>query len=88
MSKEAIQYELRDAIAMYGPDCIVIMGHDDFNSLLRRLDLTIYQRGVFVAQGEAEYLGVRVLTNGQPGTSGFIIGSKEDMESWMGETPA
>lgn len=81
--REAIQYELRDAIHEHGPGCIVVMGHDDFNDLLRRLDLTIYQRGVFVAQGEAEYLGVRVLTNNIPGTHGYIVGSVADMGSWL-----
>lgn len=76
MSKEAIQYELRDAIHEHGPDCIVIMGDADFVDLLKRID-----RPPFI--NEIQYLGVRVISNGHPGTHGYIIGSTGAMLDWV-----
>ncbi len=83
MSKEAIQYELRDAIHEHGPDCIVVIGDDDYGDLLKQIDhLLFYQTEVTDDLAEVTYLGVRVLSNRIRGTRGFIIGSKEDMESY------
>lgn len=82
--REAIQSELRDVIHEHGPDCIILMGNDDFvDFVTKRCELTIYQAGVAVAQGEVEYLGVRVIGNGQPGTHGYIVGSTGSMLDWV-----
>ena len=84
MSKEAIQYELRDAIHEHGPDCIILMGDADFVDLLKRFEhLLFYQTEASDPKGEIQYLGVRVLTNNIPGTHGYIVGSVADMEPWL-----
>ena len=88
MSKEAIQYELRDAIHEHGPDCIVVIGDSDFVDLLKQIEhWWFYQTEVTKFPGEVQYLGVRVLSNRIRGTRGFIIGSQKDMEAWQSRLP-